>query len=325
MTQSMCMPRRTLALAATSLAISVLAQAQPAWPTQPVRIAVPTAPGTSPDITARLYAEGLATRWGVPVTVENRPGAGGAVAAEYLTQQRDGHALMLTFIGVLTAAPLLYAKLPFNPAEIAPVSVGAADALVLVTPKTPSYATLAEAVASFRSQPGKLNYATGGSDDYLAMVSFVRGQGLQMEFIAYRSSVLAIPDLTQGRVHLLLVPLAAALPQARAGTLQMLAVTNSQRAEAAPEVPTVAEAGFPDMTFQPTLVFLAPAAMPAALRERIAGDVRAVAGAPGFAEKLKPLGMAASTSTPEALGEQIATVRQHWTERARTYGVQPAN
>ncbi len=127
MTQSMCMPRRALALAAADLAIPVLAQAQPAWPTQPVRIAVPTAPGTSPDITARLYAEGLATRWGVPVTVENRPGAGGAVAAEYLTQQRDGHALMLTFIGVLTAAPLLYAKLPFNPAEIAQVSVGAAD------------------------------------------------------------------------------------------------------------------------------------------------------------------------------------------------------
>jgi len=119
--------------------------------------------------------------------------------------------------------------------------------------------------------------------------------------------------------------LAAAPPQARAGTLQMLAVTNAQRAEAAPEVPTVAEAGFPDMTFQPTLVFLAPAAMPAALRERIAGDVRAVAGTPGFAEKLKPLGMAASTSTPEALGQQIATVRQHWTERARAYGVQPAN
>lgn len=136
--------RRALALAAAGLDLGgavrarAQTQAQPAWPERPVRLITPGGPGTSPDVAARLYAERLGARWGVPVAVENRAGADGTLAAEHLTQQRDGHALLFTFISALTVAPLLHARLPFDPAEIAPVSIGAADWLALVAPNTPS-------------------------------------------------------------------------------------------------------------------------------------------------------------------------------------------
>ncbi len=323
--------RRALALVAAGLALGgavrarAQTQAQPAWPERPVRLITPGGPGTSPDVAARLYAERLGARWGVPVAVENRAGADGTLAAEHLTQQRDGHALLFTFISALTVAPLLHARLPFDPAEIAPVSVGVEDWLALVTPNTPPAAGLAEAVAAIREQPGRLNWASGGGDAYLAMVGFVRRQGLDMQYVSYRSPVLALPDLTQGRLQLLMLPLAAALPQARAGQLKLLAVTNPVRSPAAPEVPTVAEAGFPDLTFQGTLAFFGPRAMPAALRERIAAAVRAVAAEPGFAERLGPLGMAPRAGTPEELARVVEENHRHWAERARTYGVRPTN
>ena len=327
--------RRTLALAAAGLAlggaaraqaqVQAQAQAQPAWPERPVRLITPGGPGTSPDVAARLYAERLGARWGVPVAVENRAGADGTLAAEHLAQQRDGHALLFTFISALTVAPLLHARLPFDPAEIAPVSIGAADWLAIVAPNTPPVANLAEAVAAIREQPGRLNWASGGGDAYVSMVGFVRQQGLDMHYVAYRSPVLALPDLAQGRLRLLMLPLAAALPQARGGQLRLLAVTNPVRSPAAPDVPTVAEAGFPDLTFQGTLAFFGPRGMPAALRERIAADVRAVAAEPGFAERLGPLGMVPRAGTPDELARVLGENRVHWAERARTYGVRPTD
>jgi tripartite-type tricarboxylate transporter receptor subunit TctC len=317
--------RRSLVLSAAGLLAAASGHAQPAWPERPVRLITPGGPGTSPDVAARLYAERLGARWGVPVTVENRAGADGTLAAEHLTQQRDGHALLFTFISALTVAPLLYARLPFDPAEIAPVSIGAGDWLALVAPNTPPVASLAEAVAAIREQPGRSNWASGGGDAYLAMVGFVRQQGLDMHYIAYRAPTLALPDLTQGRLQLLMLPLAAALPQARAGQLRLLAVTNPQRSPAAPDVPTVAEAGFPGLTFQGTLAFFAPRSTPPALRARIASDVQAVAGDPNFAERIAPLGMVPRTSTPEELARLVAENHQHWAERAGAYGVRPVN
>ncbi|MBL6458869.1 tripartite tricarboxylate transporter substrate binding protein [Belnapia sp. T6] len=315
--------RRALALATASHAFGSTARAQPAWPDRAVRLVTPGGPGTSPDVAARLYAERLAARWGTPVTVENRAGADGTLAVEHLTQQRDGHALLFTFISALTVAPLLYARLPFDPAEIAPVSIGVFDWMAVVAPNSPALTNLAEVVAAIREQPGKLNWASAGGDPYLAMVGFVRQQNLDMQYVSYRSPVLALPDLTQGRLQLLMLPLAAVLPQARAGTLKLLAVTNPVRSPATPDVPTVTEAGFPDLTFQGTLGFFAPRSMPASLRERIAGDVRAVAGEPDFAEKVRPLGMVPRAGTPDELARVVDENSQHWAERARIYGVRP--
>jgi tripartite-type tricarboxylate transporter receptor subunit TctC len=131
--------------------------------------------------------------------------------------------------------------------------------------------------------------------------------------------------LAQGRLQLLMLPLAAALPQARAGQVKLLAVTNPVRSPAAPDVPTVAEAGFPDLTFQGTLGFFGPPGMPAALRERIAADVGAVAAEPGFAGRLGPLGMVPRAGTPGELARVVEENRRHWAERARAYGVRPMN
>jgi tripartite-type tricarboxylate transporter receptor subunit TctC len=157
------------------------------------------------------------------------------------------------------------------------------------------------------------------------MLGFVRQHGLDMQYVSYRSPVLALPDLTQGRLQLLMLPLAAALPQARAGQLRLLAVTNDQRSPAAQDVPTVAEAGFPDLTFGGTLAFFSHRGMPLPLRERIASDIRAVAEDPSLSERVQPLGMLPRASTPDELARVVAENHQHWAERARTYGVRPVN
>jgi tripartite-type tricarboxylate transporter receptor subunit TctC len=330
MLRSAGVTRRAVALTATGLALGIAPQIQaqaqpPAWPDRPVRLITPGAPGTSPDLAARLYAERLAARWGVPVPVENRPGADGTLAAEALTQQRDGHTLLFSFIAAFTVAPLLYERLPFDPAEIAPISTGTVDWLALVAPPTPLVADLAALVEAIRRQPGKLNWASGAGDQYMAMLGFVRQRGLEMQFVSYRAPVAALPDLTEGRLQLLMLPLAAALPQARAGRLKLLAVTNPDRAAAAPEVPTVAEAGFPELSFQGTLGFFAPRGMPAALRERIAEDVHTVATDSAFAERVSSLGMVPRAETPAEFARIIEQNRAHWAERARVHGVRPTN
>jgi tripartite-type tricarboxylate transporter receptor subunit TctC len=332
MVRSAGITRRALALAATSLALAAapraIAQTQPqppAWPDRPVRLITPGAPGTSPDVAARLYAERLSARWGVPVPVENRPGADGTLAAEALAQQRDGHALLFSFIAAFTVAPLLYERLPFDPAEIAPVSTGTVDWLALVAPPTPPLADLAGLVEAVRRQPGRLNWASGAGDQYMAMLGFLRQRGLDMQFVSYRGPAAALPDLTEGRLQLLMLPLAAALPQARAGRLRLLAVTNPVRAAAAPEVPTAVEAGFPELTFQGTLGFFAPRAMPAALRERVAADVRAVAADAAFVERVSALGMVPRAETPAEFARIVEENRAHWAERARAHGVRPTN
>jgi tripartite-type tricarboxylate transporter receptor subunit TctC len=240
-------------------------------------------------------------------------------------QQRDGHALLFTFISALTVAPLLHARLPFDPAEIAPISIGAGDWLTIAAPNTPPVASLGDAVAAIRAQPGRFNWASGGGDAYLSMLGFVRQQGLEMQYVAYRAPTLALPDLTQGRLQLLMLPLAAALPLARGGQLRLLAVTNPERSPAAPDVPTVAEAGFADLTFQGTLAFFAPRAMQPNLRERIAADIVAIAGDPGLRERLAPLGMMPRSSAPAELQRLVAENHRHWAERARVYGVLAMN
>lgn len=320
--------RRAAALAAAVSALPAAAQSPPnpgAWPERPVRLICAGAPGSSPDIAARLYAERLAGRWDRAVPVESRPGADGTLAVAHLLAQRDGHALLFTFIAALTVAPLLHDRLPFDPVgDLAPICSGAGDFAAIVAPPSLPVHTLAELVALARSQPGALNWAAGAGDIYMSFLGFVRRNGLDMHYVAYRAPAPALQDLADARIHALMLPLAAALPQARAGRLRMLAVANPSRSPAAPEVPTAAEAGFPELAFEGRLGFFGPRSMPAELRDRIAADVRAVAAEPGFGERLRGLGMVARADTSSEFAAHITLDRARWAEAARAYGPMPS-
>lgn len=328
-------PRRR-EMAAAAFGTFVLAAAPPRpraaeaqWPDRPVRLVCAGAPGSSPDVAARLYAERLAARWGRPVPVENRPGADGTLAVGHALAQRDGHhTLLFTFIAALTVAPLLHERLPFDPAgepagDLAPISSGAGDfAAVAVAPSLP-VSSLAEFVELARRRPGALNWASGSGDIYMAFLGLVRRRALDMNYVSYRTPAPALSDLAEGRIDAAALPLALALPQANAGRMRVLAVANPARSPAAPDVPTAAEAGFPELTFEGTLGFFGPRSMPGALRERIAADVRAVAAEPEFRARLRSLGMTARAETPADFGAVVEANRAQWAEAARAYGAKP--
>jgi tripartite-type tricarboxylate transporter receptor subunit TctC len=274
-------------------------------------------------VAARLYAERLMPRWGQAVPVESRPGADGTLAVAHLLAQRDGHALLFSFIAALTVAPLLQDRVRFDPADVAPISSAVGDfAVVAATPKRP-IASLDDLVELARRHPGTLNWASGSGDIYMSFLGFVRHRGLDMHYVAYRAPAPALHDLAEGRIDALMLPLVAALPQAQAGRLRMLAVANPMRSPVAPDVPTAGEAGFPELTFEGRLGFFGPGSMPAELREKIAADVRAIAADPGFSERLKGLGMVARADDPAEFGAHIEADRVHWAERARAYGPRP--
>jgi tripartite-type tricarboxylate transporter receptor subunit TctC len=294
-----------------------------AWPRRPVRLICAGAPGSSPDVAARLYADRLMTQWGQATPVESHPGADGTLAVAHLLAQRDGHALLFSFIAALTVAPLLQDRLPFDPGDVAPISSGIEDFAVIVgTPKR-SVASLGDLVELARRQPGALNWAAGAGDIYMSFLGFVRHRALDMHYIAYRAPAPALHDLAEGRIDTLMLPLVAALPQARVGRLRMLAIANPRRSPAAPDVPTAIEAGFPELSFEGRLGFFGPASMPGDLLEKIASDVRMIAANPGFGERLQSLGMVARADSPAEFSAHIEAERVRWAERARTYGSRP--
>jgi tripartite-type tricarboxylate transporter receptor subunit TctC len=173
---------------------------------------------------------------------------------------------------------------------LAPISSGAGDfAVVAAAPALP-VSDLAGLVELARQRPGALNWASGAGDIYMAFLGLVRRRGLDMNYVSYRTPAPALGDLAEGRLDAAVMPLATALPQVAAGRMRVLAVANPARSPAAPDVPTAAEAGFPEMSFEGVLGFFAPNAMPAALRERIAADVRAVVAEPEFRARLQGWG-----------------------------------
>jgi tripartite-type tricarboxylate transporter receptor subunit TctC len=295
-----------------------------AWPERIVRITTPSAPGSSVDVAARLFAERLAERWGQPVVIDNRPGADGILAVQAFLQANDGHTLLFSFPGIVTVVPLLHESLPYDPVrDIAPISSAADDFLTVAVTATLPVSSLNDLVAFAKARPGSLNWAAAPGAPYLTFLEFQRRSALAMTYVSYRSSVLALPDLMAGRVQLTVVPLAATLPLARDGRIRLLAVTTPERAVAAPDLPTAIEAGFPELTVEAPLGFFGPRTMPVELRERIAAELRPLESDPVIVHRLTDLGMVARTSTPAEYAVALAEQSAKWAVLARTHGVRP--
>jgi tripartite-type tricarboxylate transporter receptor subunit TctC len=304
-----------------ALLASETAHAQ-SWPQRPVKFVLPLGPGSGTDIGARLISDRLAARWGQPVVIENRPGGDGMVAISAFVGARDDHVLLFSPSSSFTAHPYLHENLPYKPSDLAPIARFSNTIISIAVPRSLRLDTLAQLFELARAQPGKLNWAgTTGATDFI-FAGLAKRAGAEMTKVPYRNPVEAANDLGEGRVQVYASALAIVRPQLEAGKIRLLAVYNSVRAPTAPDIPTVAEAGFPEMTMDGLVGLFGPPEMPLDLRERIAGDVQAVSDA-SVAERLLTTGQILNTGGPAEFDAAVEEQRAKIAAIAHELGIKP--
>jgi tripartite-type tricarboxylate transporter receptor subunit TctC len=280
------------------------------WPERSVKIITSFPAGTGGDLSARLYAERLALRWGKPVIVENKPGADGILAVTAVVGGRDGHTLLYTNGGPVTTNAISHDKLPYDPSrDLIPISSGADVSIAVSIPASLKIDTLADFIAFARSQPGRLNWGnTPGALDYV-VPNFLKRAGLDLTRVSYREIGPALQDLAEGRIHLYVSALASQLGMVNNGKIKVIAITNRERSPLVPAVQTTAEAGFSDLSLEGFLGFFAPQEMPKGLVDRISADIQAVGVDPTISARLASGGLVARTNTGAEFAEIIEQER----------------
>ena len=304
-------PRRSL------LALPLLAPAMARAQDGSIAIIVPYTPGTGQDVLARLVSPVLQGALGHPCVVENRPGASGIIGSQAVARAvADGRTLMMQ-ANTFVMAPAMTRQPSYDPvAGFTPVIHLTDGELVLVTHPSTGCETAAALVAWSRARPGGLDYASpgNGTPQHLAMELFrLEAGGTEMNHVPYRGSAPAVQDLLAGRVAAMVLPLHTALPLAADGRIRMLAVGSAARSPAAPQVPSMAEAGFPAVAVDLWYALLGPAGLPAPLVARINGVLRDWLAQPATAEALRAQGMTPARDTsPEGLAALIARDQARW-------------
>ncbi|MBA4255670.1 MAG: hypothetical protein C0445_07335 [Polaromonas sp.] len=314
-----------LCLAAlATLAGPVPTTAQPtasaSFPTKPLRMLVPVAAGGPSDFIARQVAQHLSTSLGQVVVVENKPGGNGLVAArEVVAAPADGHTLLYA-PGSMIATPLLAKGSGLDWAQdLAPLGkVGRVPFALSVHPGVPAQ-TVADLVKHAQQQPGTLNVATSTPAEVLAATQFMKTAGIQLTRVPYKGSAQAMPDLLAGRVQLMFGPLSQLQPQAKAGTLRLLAVLAPQRSDALPDVPTMAEADMGGVDVPTWQGLYVAARVPPAIRERLATDIAAVVAKPEVRADFERRMLAVETASPRELGATITRELAVWSALVEEY------
>jgi tripartite-type tricarboxylate transporter receptor subunit TctC len=300
-----------------------LAAPESAWPQRTVRLILPLGPGSGSDIGARLFAERLSARWGQPVVIENRPGGDGFVAITAFLSAHDDHTLLFAPTSTFTAHAILHSKLPYDPRDLVPIARVTNTLISISVPAALRVGSLDALVALGRAQPGKLNRAsiTGALD--LVLSGFLKGADLDVAKVPYRDPVQAVTDLAEDRIQIYTSALAIMQSQLQAGTVKALAMTNQARAPTAPDIPTAAQAGYPALTFDGLVGLFGPPSMAAALRERIAVDIRAVAVDPGIEARLFQTGQTLNPGTPAEFAAAIEQQTSKLDAIAKALDVKP--
>jgi tripartite-type tricarboxylate transporter receptor subunit TctC len=312
------------ALVSATLAMLPVSSTAQTWPQRPVRFLVTLGPGAGVDIGTRLFADRLSTRWGQPVVVENRPGGDGIVAIGAFVSAHDDHVLLAAPTSSFTAHPYLHDNLPYKPSDLLPIARVSNTIITIAVPASLDAKSMSDLVALAQANPGKLNWVgTTGALDF-TFAGFLKGAGLNMTKVPYRNPVEAANDLAEDRVQAYETALAIVRPQLQAGKVKLLAVTNNQRAPTMPEIPTVKEAGYPQLTFDGLVGFFGPTNMPLELRERIAADVRAVASDPIIAERMAATAQILNIGGPAEFGASIDEQRARIAMFAKELGIKAA-
>ncbi len=314
-----------VALAALALPAAQQAQAQTqAWPTRPVKFLLPLGAGSGADLGARLIAEKLSAKWKQSVVVENRPGGDGFVAITGFISANDDHLLFLGPASSFTAHPYLHKKLPYKMSDLAPVARISATVVALTAPASLNIKSFKELADMAKAQPGKLNWATITGATDLIVAAWLKKAGIDMAKVPYRNPVQALTDVGEGRLHLYSAAYAIVRPQVQAGRVQLLAVSSSQPVSNMPGVPTIGQAGFPDLTFDGLVGIFGQRDMPLALRERIAADVKEALADKAVADKLVASGQEVVPGGAAELAASIDAQFKSVEEIAKVLGLQAA-
>jgi tripartite-type tricarboxylate transporter receptor subunit TctC len=315
--------RRTFALILTGLLPVPLMASHAAeiFPTRPVRVVVPFAPGGNVDISARIIAPPLGEVLGQTVVVDNRPGAGGNIGTSLVAKATpDGYTLLVGSSGPLSVNPVIFKNLPYDSLrDFAPVStVQAVPLVVLASPKS-GYNSVADVVAAAKARPGKLTMASAGAGttNHFAIELFAHLAGIRLVHVPYKGSGPALSELLGGQVETMIDQLAASIGHIRDGRLRVLAVTTSQRSPVLPQVPTLDELGYKGYHAATLLGLLAPAATPKPVVAKLNAAVRRVMDQPAVAERFRGLGANPGASTPEEFAARIRSELDQWQTLAR--------
>jgi tripartite-type tricarboxylate transporter receptor subunit TctC len=305
------------------------ASAQYAYPSRPVKILVGFTPGTAPDLAARILADRFSEVWRAPFVVENIPGAGGNVATERVAKAAaDGYTLLMGGNSSLVINPSLYDTLPFDPLkDFAPISQVFIAANALAVPTEMPVKTVAELVALARANPGKLSYghAGVGTSQHLGAELFKYMAHLDIAAVPYRGTTALMPDLLANRITMSFANIVNVLPLAREGKLRPLAITSIKRSPLAPDLPTMAESGFPGFEAVPWFGLLAPTGTPKDVLEKLHGETVKALAMPEVRKKFDELGLEPVGNTPAEFTAIIKKETPEWAAVIKDAGIKLGN
>ena len=300
------------------------AHAQTAYPSKPIRIVVPFAPGGTSDILARSIGQKLTEVWGQSVIVENRAGANGNVGADFVAKaQSDGYTMLLSDVGALSINPSVYPNMPYDPVkDFAPVIMVSYSPHVLgVHPSVPVN-NIKELIEYAKANPGKMNFANSGTGGapHLAAIAFAQRTGIQWTYIPYKGGSQAVADVAGGQANVIMNGMLATYPTVKSGRIRGLAVSSAQRVASAPELPTIAEVlpGFETGSYQG---LLAPAGTPRDIVAKVNTEITKILATQEMRDKLAAQGTEVRSGTPESLGTFISSEKTRWAQVIKESGV----
>ena len=303
--------------------VAAAAHAQ-TFPSKPVTIVVPFAPGSGTDTISRLIGQHLSGALGQSVVIENKAGANGSIAASYVARSApDGHTLLMATNSTHSANPFLMKTLPYDPVkDFVPVSRAGSYVFMLVVNSEVPAKSIQELVAYTKANPGKLSYASGNTTGIVAGETFKRWAGLDILHIPYKSTPPAINDLLGGRVSMMFIDLTTGLPHVKANALRALAITTKERSALLPELPSLHEAGVTNYDVTSWAGVFAPIGTPQPAVTRLNSELRTVIGSAEVKKRLADAGFEAFSSTPEELSAFVQAQLALWSKLIKDSGIE---
>lgn len=312
--------RTLLCAAALTIPCAVFAQA---WPTKPVKIVMPSPPASSPDRYTRLLAEKLTQKWGVPVVVENKPGATAMIGTEYVAKQpADGYTLLSTFTSFVQA-PILFPNAPYDPEkDFAPLTQTMLAEVIMEVRADSPYKTYADLIAAAKAG-AKLSYGSfgNGSSFHIYGETVKRAAGIQMTHVPYKGEALILNDLLGGQIDVGFNSIGTALPQIKAGKVRPMAIVSATRSKALPDVPAFPELGVPKLNGGAWFGFFAPAGTPKAVVDKISADVNFFLLQTDMQKWLRDQGLEPTGMTPEQFTQFIKADLAKWRQLITELGI----
>lgn len=324
-------PRALLAVAAIgTITISgVAAVHAQEWPQRPIRVIVPFAAGSSPDILARIVNDRLSARISQPLIVDNKPGAGGNTGTDQASKaQPDGYTFLVSVNAPLVYNTILYKNLPYDPfKDLVPVSLAATTPNVCVVSNSMKVESVKDWLTAMKQSPGKFNFAStgNGSISHLGVELIKLKTDSFAVHIPYASSGQAVTAIIQGDVQYACLPPVAVMAQAKAGRFKALAVTSAERSSLLPDLPTLREAGLPDIQAVPWFAYMAPKGTSSEIVQRMSREIAAVLKEPETLKRLQTAYFDPVGSTPEALGKFMGEELRRWRPVIERAGLKPDN